>query len=123
MYQYSFEKLDVWKRAILLSKEIYLQTKKFPETEKFSLISQIRRASVSVTANIAEGSARSTAREKQRFYQIAYGSLMEVLNFLILSRELKYLSEEDYLMDRSLVNEVANKLNALSKSEDRKRSQ
>ena len=97
MHQYSFEKLDVWKRAIFLSKEIYHQTKRFPEDERFSLISQIRRAALSVTANIVEGSARRTVKEKQRFYQIAYSSLMEVLNFLILSREFNYLSEDEYI--------------------------
>jgi four helix bundle protein len=76
MYIYSFEKLEVWKESRLLVAWIYNLTKRFPKEEKFGLTSQLRRASISVVSSIAEGSARKTAKEQGRFYQMAYSSLI-----------------------------------------------
>jgi len=67
MYTYSFEKLEVWKLARELVKEIYRLTEKFPSEEKFGLIGQLRRASVSVSSNLAEGSSRKSAKEQAHF--------------------------------------------------------
>lgn len=97
MYTFSFEKLEVWIEAKDFSKMIYQITSKFPETEKYGLISQLRRASISIASNIAEGSARKTFKDKAHFTTIAFGSSVEVLNQLIISYELNFMSEVDYL--------------------------
>ena len=80
MYTNSFEKLEVWKEAIAFTKLIYNQTSNYIESEKFGLISQLRRASVSLCSNIAEGSARKTNKDKAYFTTIAFSSAVEVLN-------------------------------------------
>lgn len=113
MYTFSFEKLDVWVESKEFSKSIYLITEKFPETEKFGLISQLRRASISICSNIAEGSARKTFKDKANFTTIAFSSSVEVLNQLILSYELNFLSEENYLLLRIKLESITNKLNSL----------
>lgn len=117
MYTYYFEKLDVWKISIQLTKDVYTVTKSFPDEEKFGLISQLRRASSSVPTNITEGLSRDSFKDQARFSTIAYGSLMEVLNLLIITKELDYIEEENYLELRLNINEVSNKLNSLKKSQ------
>ena len=115
MNKYGFEKLDVWNKSVELSEEIYIVTKNFPSDEKFGIISQLRRASVSVSSNIAEGSSRSSYKEQARFSEIAYGSLIEVLNQIILSYRLNFINEDSYLNLRELIEEISNKLNGLRK--------
>lgn len=117
MYTYYFEKLDVWKISIQLTKDIYTLTNDFPEDERFGLISQLRRASTSVPTNITEGLSRDSFKDQARFSTIAYGSLMEVLNLIILSYELNFISLEQYKILRKQINEVSNKVNALKKSQ------
>ncbi len=95
MYIFSFEKLEVWVESKEFSKKIYSVTEDFPENEKFGLISQLRRASISICSNIAEDSARKTFKEKAHFSTIAFGSAVEVLNQLILSYELNFLPEKN----------------------------
>ena len=113
MYTYSFEKLEVWKESKDLSKSIYLITNSFPETEKFGLTSQLRRASISVCSNIAEGSARKTNKDKAHFTVIAFSSAVEVLNQIILAYELEFVSKDDYIFLREKIESITNKLNAL----------
>ncbi len=113
MYTYSFEKLEVWNEAKEFTKSIYLLTSTFPESEKFGLISQLRRASVSICSNIAEGSARSSYKDKAHFTTMAFSSAIEVLNQLILSFELNIIIEDDYLRLRQNIESVTNKLNGL----------
>ena len=113
MYIYSFEKLEVWREAKDLSKAIYKRTSSFPESEKFGLVSQLRRASVSICSNIAEGSARKTSKEKAHFTTLAFSSAVEVLNQLILSQELGFITEGECLQLRKLLESLTNKLNAL----------
>lgn len=115
MYIFSFEKLDVWIESKSLTILIYTLTQKFPEEEKFGLISQLRRASVSICSNIAEGTSRISDKDKAHFISISFSSTMEVLNQLILSFELNYLSEEDYIICRKKIESISNKLNALRK--------
>jgi four helix bundle protein len=86
----NFNDLIVWQKAHKLVLEIYKMTKGFPKEESFGLTSQIRRAAVSVPANIAEGFKRVGKADKLRFYNIAHASLTEVRYFLILSRDLEY---------------------------------
>ena len=91
MYVYSFEKLEAWKKSRELTNEIYRLTESYPESEKFGLINQMRRGMISVCSNLAEGSSRGTPKDQGHFYQISYSSLMEVLNQLIISYDLKYI--------------------------------
>jgi len=97
MYIFSFEKLKVWQDAIQLSKEVYKITSTFPNDEKFGLVSQMRRATNSIAANLAEGTSRNTNKDKAHFTTIAYSTTMEVLNHVILSKELEFITEENYL--------------------------
>jgi four helix bundle protein len=120
MRLYSFEKLEVWNLSRKLTKNIYRISSKFPSEEKFGLVSQIRRAIISVTSNIAEGSSRKSGKEQARFSEIAFGSLMEVLNQLIAAKDLEFISEEDADKQRPLIEEIGNKLNKLRESQLRK---
>lgn len=113
MYEYSFEKLEVWKEAIKLSVNIYKTTKSFPDEEKFGLISQMRRCSVSISSNIAEGTARLTNKDKAHFMTIAYSSSLELLNQSIIAKELEFLSEENYKNIRFEIESITNKINVL----------
>ncbi len=116
MYIYSFERLDVWQLSRKLVKEIYKLTGTFPEEEKFNLASQMRRASVSVPSNIAEGSSRSSLKDQVRFLEIAYGSLMELYTQLYISMDLAYINEARQHDVALLMKEISNKLNALQKT-------
>ncbi|EOG6905277.1 four helix bundle protein [Flavobacterium psychrophilum] len=80
MFTYSFEKLEVWVESKNFSKSIYLVTSKFPDNEKYGLISQLRRASISICSNIAEGSARNSFKDKAHFTTMAFSSAVKVLN-------------------------------------------
>lgn len=113
MYTYSFEKLEVWNEAKEFAKSIYVLTSTFPDSEKFGLVSQLRRASVSICSNIAEGSARNSFKDKAHFTTMPFSSAIEVLNQLILSFELNIIIEDDYLKLRQNIESITNKLNGL----------
>jgi four helix bundle protein len=113
---YAFEKLEVWQKSRLLVKKVYMITEKFPIEESYGLTSQLRRASVSVSSNIAEGSTRWGKRDKARFYEIAYGSLIEVMNQLILSADLDFMDEDELDAIKPQINEISRMLDALYKS-------
>ena len=117
MYTFSFEKLNVWKESIVLIKEIYKITSEFPDNEKFGLVSQLRRGAISISSNLAEGTSRNTNKDKPHFTTVSFSSLMEVLNQLIISKELEFLSEEKYIEVRKQIEKVANMLNALKKAQ------
>lgn len=85
----------------------------FPKEEKFGLTSQIRRASISISSNIAEGSSRKSSKEQARYTEIAYGSLLEVLSQLILANDLNNINKETITEIRLLIEEIGNKLNKL----------
>lgn len=112
-YTYSFEKLEVWKESKELCILIYKLTESFPENEKFSLVSQLRRASISISSNIAEGSGRNSNKDKAYFTNIAFSSAIEVLNQIIISQELNFIKNEDYIKIRSKIESITNKLNSL----------
>lgn len=116
-YVFSFEKLNVWVDSKELVKVIYLITKQFPSEEKFGLTNQLRRASISVASNLAEGTSRKTNKDKAHFTTISYSSLMEVLNQIIISYELSFIEEGEYSKFRTYIEKIANKLNALRKSQ------
>ena len=121
-YIYSFEKLEVWQLAKDFIIDIYQITKKYPENEKYGLVSQLNRAAVSVVSNIAEGCSRTTNKDRAHFTQIAYGSMMEIVCQLIISKELGYLSQNDYDLLRKKAEEITNKLNALRRYQINKKT-
>jgi four helix bundle protein len=90
-----FNDLDAWKTSVLVAKEVYLLTKSFPKEEMFAITNQIKRASTSVSANIAEGFGRQTVKDKINFYHIAYGSLLETKNFIYLAIELEFTNQDE----------------------------
>lgn len=92
----SFTDLKVWQEAHKVVLLVYELTKNFPREEIFSLVSQIRRAAVSITSNIAEGFSRQSYKEKLQFYYIALGSLTELQNQLLLARDLNYLKQKEF---------------------------
>ena len=93
-YAQSFEELDVWQKAQDLAVEVYKTTKIFPSDELYGITSQLRRASSSISANIAEGFGRSGRKDKAHFMTIAYGSLLETKNFLYLAARLGYIHQQ-----------------------------
>ena len=92
----SFRDLFVWQEAHTFVLLIYKTTSSFPVEEKFGLTNQMRRAAVSITSNIAEGFSRHSPNDKIHFYRISKGSLTEIQNQLILSRDLQYLATSDF---------------------------
>ncbi len=92
----SFTDLYTWQKGHGLVLKIYSVTEKFPHKETFGLVSQMRRCAVSLTSNIAEGFSRNTVREKYQFYSIAQGSLIELQNQLLISRDVGYLKDSDF---------------------------
>ena len=93
--QFSFEKLKAWQYSRRLVKLVYGLVKKLPKEETYALSDQIRRAIVSVSSNIAEGSGRMSKAEQRHFYEIAYGSLIEVYNQLLIAVDLGYITQDD----------------------------
>lgn len=91
-------------------------TKSFPKEEKFGLVSQLRRASVSISSNIAEGSSRKISKAQAQFYNYSYGSTVEILNQLIIAKELGYLKNEDYEKLRTELEALTAMLNKLYES-------
>jgi len=117
MNQYSFEKLNIWNNIRDLVKEVYLISKDFPDSEKFGLTNQIRRAIVSVSSNIAEGTSRTSYKDQAHFSQIAYSSLMEVLSQLIVSYDLNYINRERLERVRLKIDNLAPRISSLRNSQ------
>ena len=101
--QFPFEKLEVWQAARVLVKEVYQNTRAFPKEELFGLTSQLKRASVSVANNLAEGSARASLKDLAHFSSQSHGSLMETACDLILASDLGFMAqvEVDRLLDQA----------------------
>lgn len=113
---YAFENLNAWKESRKLVISVYQLLDGFPKFEKYALCDQIRRSIVSVPSNLAEGSGRISTKEQLHFYEIAYGSLMEAYNQLILAADLKYIEEENLNDLRPQIDKVARMLNGLRSS-------
>lgn len=112
----SYRDLVVWQRAIDLSKEVYRLTGGMPESERYGLCAQLRRASVSIASNIAEGQGRATRGEFRHFLGVARGSLYEVDTQLVIALELGYTTNNEVAGTLALVEEVGKMLNALMRS-------
>jgi four helix bundle protein len=91
---FRFEKLDVWQKSLDMADAVYRLTRGFPDCERFGLTSQMRRAAVSVSSNIAEGSGRGSDKDFSRFVEIAYGSLMELISQLHIARKQGFISTQ-----------------------------
>lgn len=114
---FPFEKLRVWQESRTWVKTIYEISRSFPEYERFGMISQLNRAAVSVPTNLAEGSARTSKKDQSHFTQLAYSSLMECMNLMILACDQGYISEFVLQFQRSSTAALSAQLNALHKSQ------
>ena len=112
----SFEELEVWQRAHELTLFVYELTRRFPREERFGLTSQMRRASSSVAANIAEGFGRRSTKELVRSLRIANGEVEETRCFALLARDLKYIDNTDSSRASRLCTSVSQLLSALGRS-------
>jgi four helix bundle protein len=117
----SFTDLNAWKEGHKLVLMIYEITKNFPKEEIFGLTSQIRRCTVSITSNIAEGFSRQSYKEKVRFYSIALGSITELQNQLLIAKDIGYITKEQFqdIAEQSIkVHKITNGLIKSSKNLD-----
>ncbi|MEY8758730.1 four helix bundle protein [Chryseobacterium tongliaoense] len=112
----NFKELLVWQKSIEFVTEIYRITETFPKNETYGLISQIRRASVSIPSNIAEGNSRRSKPDYLQFLKISRGSCAEVETQLIISKNLNFLNENDYMKLNGNIIEILKMLNGLINS-------
>ena len=113
---FNFEKLGVWQKAIEFADLIYTDTCSFPTEERFGLTTQLRRAAVSISSNIAEGSSRSSKVDFARFIEIATGSVFEVVSQAFIGRRQGFLNEENFRALHSAADEIGRMLRGLRKS-------
>ncbi len=102
----SFKDLDAWKEGHKLVISIYKLVKKLPKDETFGLTSQMKRAVVSITSNIAEGFGRSSYKDKSHFYQIAFGSIIELRNQLLIAKDVGYINSTEYIENEEQAEKV-----------------
>ena len=117
MRLFSFEKLIAWQKGRELAVLIYKTTKQFPKDELFGLTSQMRRCSISIASNLAEGSGKISFKEKARCSEIAYSSSLELLNQVILSNDFEYVDDREYVQLREKISEVNMLIDGLYKSQ------
>lgn len=113
---FNFEKLEVWQKAIQSADLVYRLTKTFPDDERFGLTSQMRRAAVSISSNIAERTSRHSRDDYARFLEIASGSLFEVVSQAFITRNLGLLNEHDFRAVYSTAEEQSRMLSGLRRS-------
>jgi four helix bundle protein len=111
----SYRDLEVWKLSIDFVKKVYQVTHNFPDSEKFGLINQIRRAAVSIPSNIAEGQGRNSAKEFRQFLAISLGSLAELETQLIIAKEIEYLTQNGLDALLSPLDRIRKMIKGLSK--------
>ena len=116
---YSFEKLECWQHARQLAVWIYTITKTFPTEEKFEMISQMRRAAISIASNLAEGTSRKTGKDQSHFSTISYSSTIELLNDLIIASDLEFITSELYSEGRERIEKQTLLIAGLRKSQQR----
>ena len=113
---FQFEKLIAWKKAKELTLAVYSLAAKFPQHEQYALSSQIRRAVISISSNIAEGTGRASMKEKNHFLEIAFGSLTETYCQLLIASELGYITAEELNTVKPLFKETSRLISGLRKS-------
>lgn len=109
-----YKELIVWQKAMLLTTEVYTLTKIFPKEEMYGLTSQMRRSVVSISSNIAEGSRRKTKKDRNYFLTIAYGSVTELENQILISKDLTFATEKNFQEIDKLLLEVLKMLNKMT---------
>lgn len=115
-----FKELKVWQKAIELVTETYLVTKGFPKDELFGLVSQIRRCVISIPSNIAEGCGRKTSKDFSNFLGVALGSSFEFETQIIISKNIGYLTNEQFILLESEIQHIQNMLIKLQSSLENK---
>jgi four helix bundle protein len=110
----SYKDLIVWQKSIALVTEVYKLTKQFPEDEKYGLISQMRRAAVSIPSNIAEGKRRGTPKDYRQFLLIAFGSGSELETQVLIAQNLEYVTKQNLQNTADLLDEIMRMLNVLT---------
>ncbi len=120
MKQNTFRELEAYKEGKMLVKEVYRLLKKFPKEEQYAMCDQLRRAVISITSNIAEGSGRASSKEKVHFLEISYGSLMEVLSQMDVACDLDYITKEEFNNIEVMVENVGRPLSGLRSYFERK---
>ena len=115
MRSFAFERLEVYKKCRSLVANVYRLQRIFPNEERYGLGDQVRRAAISITANLAEGSGRQSVKEKIRFLEISFGSLMEVFSELQTAADLAYITEAQLNELRPQITEIAKMLSGLRK--------
>ena len=113
---FNFEKLEVWQEAINFADTVYTLTRAFPDEERFGLTNQMRRAAVSISSNLAEGSSRSSRPDFARFVEIATGSMFEVVSQATISKRQGFLSETDFNQLYSACEKQSKMLSGLRRS-------
>lgn len=103
---HNYKNLNVWQKAVELSTSIYSLTGDFPHEERYGLISQMRRASISIASNIAEGAGRNSSKEFNQLLSIAYGSCYELSTQLLIAKNLQFFSDSDYVEIDEKITEI-----------------
>ncbi|MEG0188047.1 MAG: four helix bundle protein [Bacilli bacterium] len=109
----NFKKYDIWKLSHQLTLTIYTISNSFPKDETYNLVSQIRRSTLSIPTNIAEGCGRNSDKEFNQFLNIALGSATETEYLILLAKDLNYLNEENYLLLDQQINTIKSKIYTL----------
>lgn len=112
-YIKSYKELVVWQKSIGLVKEVFVLTSKFPHSELYGIVSQMRRAAVAIPSNIAEGYGRQSLKAYIQFYTISYGSALELETQIIIAKELNMAPAIDFNVTENLLVEVSKMLNAM----------
>lgn len=120
-YIKSYKDLIVWQRSMELAKEIFRLTAKFPKSELYGMVFQIRKSAVSICSNIAEGYGRKSHKEYCQFLAIAYGSALELETQLLLSKDLGFTNQNEFSRSESLLLEVLKMLNSITRKLDASR--
>lgn len=116
---YSFEKLECWQHARQLAVWVYTTTKSFPVEEKFGIVSQMRRAAISIASNIAEGTSRKTSKDQSYFSTMSYSSTIELLNDLIIASDLGFIPSDMYSEGREKIERQTLLIAGLRKSQQK----
>ena len=117
MKVYQFEKLEVWKGSRDFVLKVYKLVDNFPNSERYGIVDQLKRSAVSIPTNLAEGTGRNTGKDKAYFTQIAFGSLMECLNLLIISNELGFIKKSDLSNLRKDIETISTQLSNYRRSQ------
>ena len=110
---FNFEKLDVWRKSIELADRVYAITRSFPHSERFGLTSQLRRAAVSISSNLAEGCSRTSSADFARFVELAAGSAFEAASQSVIAHHQGYLGDQEFLAIQDSALEITRMLSGL----------